>query len=435
MPDSVQTGAANGPVKYAGWTITLLIVLNVLNIIDRNLIASFAPQITRDLGLSDVQYGLLTGLVFVFFYAVMGLVVGRLADKVNRPKLIAAGLLLWSALTMVSGATKNFVQIAFARVFIGVGESVLTPASMSMIADLYPPQRRGAITGLYYLGIPLGAGASFVLAGIVGPIIGWRNCFYILGAIGLLLVPVLWFLREPKRGRFDVAEPDPLATMGLRSAIKRVYYLCRERPALAYAIIGSTFMHIPISAASFVLLWLVRERGFGESEIQILYGVLLFVFGVVGTFLGGFVSDWYALRFKGGRMRFLAWFLILLTPLLVGYRFISPESPFFYVAMCAGFVSFMAFYAPVLSTVQDITPPDLRGVTTAMLLLAANLIGVSFGAIAVGGLSALYTSYEVAEPLTWSLATVDLLGIFTIISFWIGSRYYERDKHLYGIGD
>ena len=123
MPDSVQTGAANGPVKYAGWTITLLIVLNVLNIIDRNLIASFAPQITRDLGLSDVQYGLLTGLVFVFFYAVMGLVVGRLADKVNRPKLIAAGLLLWSALTMVSGATKNFVQIAFDD----DGNSVVTP--------------------------------------------------------------------------------------------------------------------------------------------------------------------------------------------------------------------------------------------------------------------------------------------------------------------
>ena len=218
----------------------------------------------------------------------MGLFVGRLADRMHRPRLIAAGLMLWSVVTIVSGAAKNFVQMAAARMFIGVGESVLTPASMSMIADLYPQHRRGAITGLYYLGIPLGAGASFVLAGIVGPIIGWRNCFYILGGLGLVVAPVLFLIRDPKRGRFDAVEHDPLAAIGLRAALVRVYNLCKKRPALAYAMVGSIFMHIPISAGSFALLWLVRERGFGESEIQVLYGVLLFFFGVVGTFFGWF---------------------------------------------------------------------------------------------------------------------------------------------------
>ena len=418
------------PIKGAGKILTLLVFINILNIVDRNLIASFAPQITTELNLSDFEYGLLTGLMFVFFYAVMGLFVGRLADNVNRPKLIALGLTLWSLLTVVSGASKNFVQIGVARMFIGVGESCLTPASMSMVADMYPQRRRGAISALYYLGIPLGAGASFVIAGVLGPVLGWRNCFYILGGAGLLLVPFLFMIRDPQRGYFDVVKPDPLAQVGVLVAIKRVFALCKSRPALGYAMIGSIFMHIPISAGSFALLWLVRERGFAESEIQITYGILLFVFGVVGTLLGGYLSDWYQARYKGGRMRFLAWFLILITPLLLGYRFVSPDSPIFYIAMSAGFVSFMAFFGPVFSTVQDLSPPDMRGITTAVLLLLSNMLGIGFGAVAVGSLSALYTSLAIAQPLTWSLITIDLLGVFTVASFWIGSVYYERDKAL-----
>ena len=129
-------------------------------------------------------------------------------------------------------------------------------------------------------------------------------------------------------------------------------------------------------------------------------------------------------------MRFLAWFLILITPLLLGYRFVSPDSPIFYIAMSAGFVSFMAFFGPVFSTVQDLSPPDMRGITTAVLLLLSNMLGIGFGAVAVGSLSALYTSLAIAQPLTWSLITIDLLGVFTVASFWIGSVYYERDKAL-----
>ena len=115
---------------------------------------------------------------------------------------------------MVSGAAKNFVQLAIARMFIGVGESALTPSSMSMLADLYPQHKRGAVTGLYYLGVPLGAGASFVIAGVIGPMIGWRNCFYVLGGLGLLLTPLLLLTRDPKRGHFDVVKPRPLGGYG-----------------------------------------------------------------------------------------------------------------------------------------------------------------------------------------------------------------------------
>ncbi|MEO0369709.1 MAG: hypothetical protein AAF197_13160, partial [Pseudomonadota bacterium] len=130
---------------------------------------------------------------------------------------------------------------------------------------------------------------------------------------------------------------------------------------------------------------------------------------------------------KGGRVRFLAWFLIVITPLLIGYRFVSPDSWLFYVAMSAGFVAMMAFFGPVFSTVQDLSPPDLRGVSTAVLLLFSNVIGIGLGAFSVGLLSEVYGAMQATQPLTWALLSVDLLGIFTILSFWAGSVYYDKE--------
>jgi MFS family permease len=125
-----------------------LLLLNIFNMLDRTLITAFAPQIMSDLSISDTQYGLLNGLIFAFFYVISGLFMGVLADRVHRPRLIAAGLFLWSALTAYSGAAKNFAQIAVARLFIGVGESTMTPTSMSIISDLFPQRYRGTAAGL-----------------------------------------------------------------------------------------------------------------------------------------------------------------------------------------------------------------------------------------------------------------------------------------------
>ena len=162
--------------------LCFLTLLNVMNFVDRQLLASFANFIVPDLELTNAQFGLLTGLVFIAFYAVMGLFMGALADMVHRPRLIAFGLTLWSLLTAASGAAKGFVSMAIPRMFIGVGESALTPTAMSMLADRFPATRLGFASGFYYLGVPVGVGVSLLVAGYLGPAIGWRNCFYALGA-------------------------------------------------------------------------------------------------------------------------------------------------------------------------------------------------------------------------------------------------------------
>lgn len=432
------------PAPRARTILIFLMLLNILNMVDRSLIASFGPQISRDLNLTDSQFGLLTGLIFVFFYVLMGLFMGALADRVNRPRLIAAGLILWSVLTAVSGAAKNFFQIGIARLFIGIGESTMTPASMSMLSDLFPAEKRGSATGLYYLGIPLGAGGSFLVAGILGPMIGWRNCFYLLGGIGVLLSVGLLIMSDPKRGAMEPAvegntvaestvEEIPRAaekTMHWRESVAAVGETLKTNRALLWTMIGAIFLHIPLGAGQFSMLWLESERGFDGAEIATIYGIVYVVFGTAGTFFGGVLSDWYQARFKGGRLRFLALLMITIAPLTVGYRFASPESPIFYLGMCMALFSVSSFYGPAFSTVQDLTPPRLRGVMTAVLLVACNLLGLGLGAYMTGLFVEMFRAMDVATPYTSGLLVGDVIGFLTIPSFLYAAVHLERRRKL-----
>jgi len=402
-----------------------LMLLNILNMVDRNLLASFAPQVVADLKLSDSEFGLLTGVIFVFFYSIMGLVMGFLADRHHRPRLIAVGLLLWSALTAYSGIAKNFAQLAIARLFIGVGESSLSPTSMSLLSDLYPPHKRGLVAAIFYLGLPLGVGGSFIVAGVLGPQIGWRNCFLIMGALGLALVLPLLLMKDAPRGSQDTTSENDSGSESWR----HLFITLKQRPALMFTMLGAIFLHIPIGSANFSQLWLVRERGFEASEIATLYGILFIVFGTLGTLLGGVVGDWYHARYRGGRVRFLAFLMLALTPLLLGYRLVDPSSPFFYIGMCTGFFLMSAFYGPAFSTIQDLSPARMRARMTAILLIACNLIGLGLGAVITGVMSDLLQGLAIEDSLSWSLLAADLLSFFTIPAFILASVHLARHQN------
>ncbi|MDB9734320.1 MFS transporter [Porticoccaceae bacterium] len=421
--------------KSATGILIFLLVLNILNMVDRTLITSFGTSIIADLNLSDSQFGLLTGPVFVFFYSIMGLFMGALADRVHRPRLIAAGLVLWSVLTALSGLAKNFMQIGMSRLFIGVGESVMAPSAISMIADLYPKAKRGTATGIYYLGVPLGAGGSFIVAGVLGPMIGWRNCFFVLGAVGLILALGLLFLKDPKRGAMEEqgtsVEEAPqagLMTGNWRRVVSEVVTTVKSTPALAWTMVGAVFLHLPLGAGQFAIVWLERERGFDVGEISATYGLIYIIFGTAGTFLGGMLSDWYQSRYKGGRVRFLAYLMLCMTPLLISFRFVSPSSSLFYIGMAAGMFSVSSFYGPAFSTVQDLTPVRLRGVMTGLLLVACNLLGLGIGALMTGVLSDVFSANGVFEPLTKALLTADIISAAAPFSFIMASIYLERAK-------
>jgi MFS family permease len=421
--------------KNAMGILLFLTLLNIINMVDRNLITSFGADIINDLNLSDFQFGLLTGPIFVVFYSIAGLFMGALADRVHRPRLIAAALVLWSVLTALAGMAKNFTQIGLTRLFIGIGESAMTPSALSMLADMFPKAKRGTATGIYYLGVPLGAGASFIVAGILGPMIGWRNCFIVLGGFGVLLVLVLLFLKDPKRGAMEkddrvTTEQQAIRLIGSswRYVISDVFAVLKSSPALFWTMIGAVILHIPIGAGQFAIVWLERERGFGPGEISTTYGLIYIVFGTAGTLLGGMLSDWYQARFKGGRVRFLAYLMLCMTPILISFRFVDTSSTLFYVLMAGSMFGISSIYGPIFSTVQDITPAQLRGVMTGLLLVGFNLLGVGIGAMMTGGLSDVFSANEIFEPLTKAIVTADIISWGAAASFIIASIHLERQN-------
>ena len=417
----------NSPVEARHYTfLVFLTLLNVMNFIDRQLLASFANFIVPDLGLTNTQFGLLTGLAFIAFYVVMGLFMGVLADIVHRPRLVAVGLMLWSGLTAISGAARGFWSLAVPRMFIGVGESILTPTSMSMLADRFPMARLGFAAGFYYMGVPIGVGVSLLIVGYLGPTLGWRNCFYLLGALGIVLSAVMWFVKETPRRHVlaDAAGTRP----DLRKIATTSFRALRDSPALRYTIAGGVALHFVLGAATFEQLWFVQERGFERAEIARLTGWISMVAGVLGNLFGGLGSDALQRRTGMGRATFLCWVMLLLAPINLMYRVVDPASSWFWVGVFFGMFQLGCFYGPTFSAVQELVPPQIRGTVVAFYILSLNLIGLGFGITAGGFLIDYLIAHAVPSPYTWTLVAFTLLSMLSIPCFYVAGRRFQMDR-------
>ncbi|NJN51712.1 MAG: MFS transporter [Gammaproteobacteria bacterium] len=407
--------------------LAFLTLLNVMNFVDRQLLASFANFVVPDLGLTNAQFGWLTGFAFIVFYAAMGLFMGVLADRVNRPRLVAVGLALWSVLTAVSGAAKGFWSLAVPRMFIGVGESILTPTSMSMLADRFPASRLGLASGVYYMGVPIGVGVSLLIVGYLGPAIGWRNCFYLLGGIGLLLALVMLFVKETPR-RHVV----PGAAVAKAPSLKEIAIVAiralRASPALSLTIGGGVATHFILGAATFDQLWFVQERGFERAEIARMTGWIGMAGGVLGNLFGGIGGDWWLRRTGMGRPMFLFWIMLLLVPVNLAYRLVDPTTMWFWIGVFMGYFQLGCFYGPTFSTVQELVPPEIRATVVAFYILTLNLIGLGVGITAGGYMIDYLLSIGVAEPYTWTLVVFTVLSAFSIPLFYLAGRRFSADR-------
>ncbi|MBX3707531.1 MAG: MFS transporter [Pseudomonadales bacterium] len=420
-----QHDAAIAPRHYG--FLAFLTLLNVMNFVDRQLLASFANFIVPDLGLTNTQFGLLTGLFFIVFYSVMGLFMGALADMVNRTRLIAIGLAAWSALTAISGAARGFWSMAVPRMLIGVGESIMTPTAMSLLADRFPASRLGFASGFYYMGVPIGVGVSLLIVGYLGPAIGWRNCFYLLGALGLVFAAIMFFMKEtPRKHQLEAATPaEPL---DFRAILRTLGFALRNCPALGLTIAGGIALHFILGAAAFDQLWYVQERGFERAEIARMTGWIGMAGGVLGTLFGGMGGDWFLRRTGMGRPMFLFWIMLVLAPINVAYRLVDPASLWFWIGVFTGFFQLGCFYGPTFATVQELVPPQIRATVVAFYILLLNLVGLGFGITAGGIAIDAFAAAGVAEPYTWTLLVFTLLSFAGIPLFFLAGRRFNRDR-------
>ncbi|MGI9313342.1 MAG: MFS transporter [Luminiphilus sp.] len=413
--------------------LSFLTLINVLCVVDRQLIASMANWIKPDLNLTNTQFGLLTGLIFIIFYGVAGVFMGILADRINRTRFIAFGLASWSMLTVISGMAKGFVSLAIPRLFIGIGESVMTPASMSLLADRFPANRLGFATACYYLAAPIGISASLLIAGYLEPLLGWRGCFYALGGLGVLFSLVLLLFRETPRPFAD----DSVMQLTRRSALPTLKDTMRKTrdsfrgcPALLFTVSGAVMFHVFLGAAIFEQIWFVEERGFDRNYIAELTGWMALIGGVSGNLLGGLGSDYFLKKTGIGRPMFMFWITLFIMPMMLTYRFVDPTSVFFLVCMFLAFFQLGCLYGPVFGTIQELVPAYLRGTITAVALLMINVAGLGLGVTSSGLLLDWLMLNEIADPYTVTLVSFTVISFSAIPLFFFAGRRFHQDRQV-----
>src|SRR5215211_4493974 len=187
--------------KRAGawFTLWVLFAINAVNFFDRQILGAVGESVRREWALSDGALGAL-GTAFTLLYAFVGVPLGRLADRSGRRWILAAGVSVWSLLTVASGFARNFWQLFVFRLGVGVGEASCAPAASSLIGDLFPARGRGRAMSVFMLGLPVGVALSFAASGVIARAYGWRAAFYVAGLPGLLCALAVLFVREPKRG-------------------------------------------------------------------------------------------------------------------------------------------------------------------------------------------------------------------------------------------
>jgi len=397
-----------------------LLLIHVLAHIDRNMLLGFSPQITRDLSLSNAQYGFLNGAVWVLSFGFMAVFMGSLADRYSRTRVMAAGILVWSVCTAASGLVQSFEQMVVARFFVATGEAALVPAAVSLLAEVFSPQRRSTASGVFFVGIPLGIGLSFVIAGSVGATQGWRSTFELLGVIGCIVtIPLLW-LKDERTGAVGTERGEPFAQQ-----VRAVVRVLREGTALRQTVIGFVLVHFAFAGLAFVQLWLVRERGIDAASMAKQMGGLQLAFGTLGAIAGGVLSDRLARRMRGGHASVLALMVLVCAPLMVVYRLATPGTPLFYVGMCAGFFLPLAAYGPTLALLQALSPASMRSTITGATMMLINVFAIAMGNVLVGAISdrmAAPAGSTGSGALTTVLLATDLLVALSLWFFWRASR-------------
>jgi len=397
-------------VSRAAWSaLAVLTLFNVLNFVDRTLIASQAPLLIADLGLSHAEIGLLAGFTFVVFYSVVGLLLGLAADRWRRRPLIAAGLAVWSAMTALSGLARSFAQLALPRLFVGAGEATLTPAALSMLGDLFPRRRWALASGIYYAGVPLGTAASLLASSWLAPRYGWRTSFVLLGGIGLLAIPLALALREPQRTAIAGASPS---LRGVAAALSRAV---ASRAEIVLILLGGALLCYGSAAAIHVVSWLVAERGYAYRDAAFSTGLVAVAAGITGNLAGGSFSDACARRWANGRLFALLLLATFFALVSVAFYLLPSRTPLFFVGWFLSTAGASAWFGPYFVALQEASPAASRASSVALGLLAVNLLGVGPGPFVTGLIGD-------ARSLTFGLAASAGVVLLAVVPFALAAR-------------
>jgi predicted MFS family arabinose efflux permease len=408
--------------RYPWVVLGVLLFINIIAYTDRNLLVSFAPQITDELKLNNTQLGFLAGVVWVLSFGFMALFLGSLADRFGRPRIIAGGIFVWSLCTAASGFAENFPQMVVARFFVATGEAALVPAATALLAEIFDARHRSTANGLFFMGLPLGAGLAFVISGTVGATIGWRHTYMALGMLGVAIAAALAFVHEEREKHAqELGEPF----------VRQVRVVLRElshRPAVMLVMAGFVIVHVIFAEMSFLQLWLVRERGANAAFIAERIGWLQIVFGGLGALVGGIAGDRLSVRFRGGHATYPAIAGLICVPLMIGCRFADVGGPLFYAGLVASIFLPLSLYGSSLTLIQSRMPDSMRSTIIGFTMLCLNVFALALGNLAAGAASDYLAAQGHPAPLTTVLVAMDCVVGLSVVCFLAAARLIAAER-------
>ncbi|NGP77484.1 MFS transporter [Balneolaceae bacterium YR4-1] len=408
---------------YAWVILGLVTLIYISSFVDRQIIAVLATQIQAEMDMNNLQVGLLYGTAFSLIYAICGIPMGRLADLYSRKIMIVAGLLIWSLMTFISGFATSLTFLITARMFVGISESALSPAVYSLLSDYFRPEQRATVFSIYASGIFIGIGVAFIGGGTVAQLYDWRTALMVVGAPGILLVGVAWFLiRELPRGitqqkaRYDV-------DMSMREVL--VYILSKK--TILFHFLGFSFLAL----TGYTVLGFVGTVLKEVHEAQNLlpyYGWFMLATGL-SVVSSGKAADWLAERW-GPSKRFIMGMVAGLACL-----------PLYYLGLFAG-TGWMALLligsANVISSsyngvaaalIQYLVKPNMRALAGGLYLFVISVIGFGVGPPLTGWLmDMVFTgAYGPAKAL---MLVISCCGILGSLCFVLAMRFYDGDAEV-----
>jgi len=349
---------------YPRTALIVLTALNLLNYADRNILFAVQPLVQDEFHLTKTQVGYLTS-AFLGFYMIAAPFVGPLADRYSRKLIIVLGAMFWSGVTLLTALTHTYGQLLVRHTLVGVGEATFVTIAPTFVADLFSEDKRGRILGVFYLAIPVGSAAGYLVGGSLAPIYGWRFPFYIGAVPGFLLALAALFLNEPERGQFDTLPGSPERST--------VFGLSHNRAFLT-ATLGMAAMTFSLGG---IQVWmpqfLYSERHYSLQSANFIFGVIIVVDGILASLAGGWLGDYLLRRMKSSYYLVSAVSMALGVPFMIVALFTSGPAMLPAIAVAAFFL--LLNTSPLNAAVINSVDAHIRATAIAANIFIIHILG------------------------------------------------------------
>ncbi|MND87909.1 L-galactonate transporter [compost metagenome] len=447
MTSQTSTEIKKKSYAYEWYVVGICMVAYIFSFVDRQILALMIEPIKHDLQLTDTQFSLLHGLAFSLFYAFMGMPIALLADKFSRPKIIAMGVAFWSLATAMCGVSKNFLHMFLARIGVGVGEAALSPATYSMLSDMFPREKLGRAVAIYSIGSFIGGGVAFLIGGyvidllknldtVVVPLLGsmrpWQVTFFLVGLPGLAVALLIALtVRDPARKGLKLNAEGKVNKPGLKDTFA---FLGRHRQTFVCHYLGFSFYAMTLFCMlSWTPAFYMRKFGLAPSETGYILGLIVLLANTSGVFCGGWLIDWLAKRgYTDAPIRTGVIGAIGMAVPAVLFTQVSDLG--LSLALLVPAMFFASFPMPASTAAMQILPPNqMRAQISALFLLISNLIGLGLGTTLV----ALLTDKVFQAPVMVgaSISVLNFCAVVLVLALLSkGCGYYRESLKREALG-